>query len=73
MYNVELVSCVQQSDSITHTHAFILFQLLFPRRLLQIIEYRSLCYTAGLGRICYIKWGVSVHCKLLLYPSPPLE
>ena len=40
-----LVSCVQQSGSVTHVS--ILFQIIFPFRLLQNIEQSSLCYTAG--------------------------
>ena len=49
-----LVSGVQQSDSViciyihthTHTHTHIyFFQILFHYRLLQDIEYSSLCYT----------------------------
>ena len=36
MDNVVLVSGIQQSDSVTHI--FILFQILFPQRLLQNIE-----------------------------------
>lgn len=35
---------VQQSDSLIHVS--VLFQLLVPCRLLQNIEYSSLCYTA---------------------------
>ena len=38
-----LVSSVHQSDSVT----YILFQTLFLYRLLQNIEYSSLCYTIG--------------------------
>ena len=45
--NVALVSGVQQSDSVIHTHISILFQVLFPFRLLQNIEQSSLCYTVG--------------------------
>ena len=45
--NVVLVSGVQQSDSVRHTHVFILFQILFPFRLLHNIERSSLCYTVG--------------------------
>ena len=45
--NVVLVSGVQQSDSVIHTHVPILFQILFPIRLLQNIEQGSLCYTVG--------------------------
>ena len=45
--NVVLVSGVQQSDSVIHIHVSILFQILFPSKLLQNIEQRSLCYTVG--------------------------
>ena len=62
IYNVVLVSGVQQSDSdmciyiyvyigtyiYTHTHIYILFQILFHYRSLQDIECSSLCYTLGL-------------------------
>ena len=41
------VSGVQHSDSVIHLHVSILFQILFPFRLLQNIEQRSLCYTVG--------------------------
>ena len=47
MNNVILVSGVQQSDSVSHIHVSILFQILFPFRLLQSIEWSSLCYTIG--------------------------
>ena len=39
--NVVLVSGVQQSDSVIHIY---LFQVIFPYRLLQNIEYSSLLY-----------------------------
>ena len=45
--NILLVSGVQQSDSVIHMHKAILFQVLFPYRLLQNIEQSSLCYTVG--------------------------
>ena len=45
IYSVVLVSSVEQSDSIIHIHIFILFQILFPYKLLQNTEYHSLCYT----------------------------
>ena len=41
-----LVSGVQYSDSVIYI--YILFQILFLYRLLQDIEYCSLCYTVGL-------------------------
>ena len=45
LINVVLVSGVQQGDSVIHTHASFLFQILFPIRLLQNTEQSSLCYT----------------------------
>ena len=45
--NVVIVSGVQQSDSVLHIHVSILFQILFPFRLLHNIEQSSLCYTVG--------------------------
>ena len=38
IYNVVLVSGIQQSDSVIHTHKSTLFQILFPYRLLQNTE-----------------------------------
>ena len=43
IYNVMLVSSVKQSNSVTYTHIYILLQILFYYRLLQDIEYCSLC------------------------------
>ena len=37
----------QQSDSVLHTHVPILFQIIFPFKLLHNIEQSSLCYTVG--------------------------
>ena len=45
MNNVVLLSGVWQSDATIHTHVSILFQILFPLRLLHNIEQSSLCYT----------------------------
>ena len=64
-----------------HTHTYIFFfQILFPHRLLQNIEYNSLCYTVSLYwlSILYILLCVFVNAKLLIYPFPspqlsPLE
>ena len=42
-----LVSGIQQSDSVIHIQVSILFQVIFPFRLLQNIEQSSLCYTVG--------------------------
>ena len=52
MYNV---LGVQKSDSIICVCVHILFQVLFPSRLLlQDIEYSSLCFTADSSRLSYI-------------------
>ena len=47
IYNVVLVSGVQQSNSVIHMHIYILFPILFHYRLLQDIEYSSLYHTVG--------------------------
>ena len=47
--NFVLVSGVQLSDSVihTHTHTYILFNIHFHYGLSQDIKYSSLCYTGG--------------------------
>ena len=45
--NVVIASGVQQSDSFIHICVSVLFQILFPFRLLHNIEQSSLCYTVG--------------------------
>ena len=47
MNNTVLVSGIEQSDLFTHVHVSILFQILFPFRILQTTEQRYLCYTVG--------------------------
>ena len=47
IYNVVIISAVQQSGSVIHVHTSILFQILFPCRPSQNIRQNSLCYTAG--------------------------
>ena len=48
IYNVVLVSGVQHSDSVIHLSIYIFIQILFPYRLLQNIEYSSLCWILSL-------------------------
>ena len=55
IYNVMLVSSVQQSDSAPHIHVSILFQILFPCRLLWNSQYSSPCYTVGPYWLFYIQ------------------
>ena len=47
IYNVVLTSAAQQSDSHVHPRTSMLFQILFPQRLSQNPEQRSLCSSAG--------------------------
>ena len=53
---VVLVSGIQQSGSMTHIHASILFQILFPLRLLQSSEQSPLCSIVG-------AWGLNILIK----------
>ena len=54
IYNVVLVSGVQQSGSVMHIHLSVLFQILFPYRLLLSVE-SSLYYIAGtVDCLCYV-------------------
>ena len=55
MNKVVLVSGVQQSDSVIHIHVSIVFEILFPLRLLLDTEQISLCYT---GSFIYFKVNV---------------
>ena len=50
IYNVVLVSSIQQSDSVIHMsiYLYILFQIIFCYRLLQDTEFSSVCYTGDL-------------------------
>ena len=67
--SVVLVSGVQQSDSVIHIHVSILFQIIFPIRLLQNIEPSSLCYTVGpcwLSILFYFLNFISLYSRFLL-------
>ena len=44
VYNVVLISAVQQSDSVIYVYIYILFHVLFCYGLSQDIEYTSPCY-----------------------------
>ena len=56
-----LVSGVQQSDSVLHVHVSILFQIIFPFRLLHNIDYRSLCYTVGPCQLAILNITVLIN------------
>ena len=51
------VSSAQQSGSVTHLRVSVLFQILFPFRLLPEVEQSSLCYTIG---PCWLSFFVVV-------------
>ena len=61
IYNVVLVSGVQQSDSIIHMYVTILFQVLFPFQLLPNIEQSSLCYTYTVQFLCKSIFSSVLH------------
>ena len=77
-----LVSGVQQSDSVIHIHVAILFQILFPFRLLHNIEQSSLCYTVGPCLLIHFKYSsvymsipnflqlMNLHWHLIVNQSP---
>ena len=48
---VVLISGIQYNDSVMHTYIFIFSDSFFPN-----IEYRSLCYLAGLCWLCIFKF-----------------
>ena len=70
IYNVVLVSGIQQSESVIHIHVSTLFQILFPYKPLQRIVQSSLCYRVGPYYLYYIWCFVHVNPDLPIYPSP---
>ena len=74
--NVVSVSGVQQSFSIIHIPVPILFQILFPLRLLLKTEQSSLCYTADSYWLSILNTVVCIHVSPnlslpTLPPTPP--
>ena len=49
LYNAVLISSVQHSDSVIHTHTQIFFLRFFSVVAIKCIKCSSLCYTAGPG------------------------
>ena len=73
IYNIVLVSGVQQSDLVTHIYVCIytLFSILLHFSLLQDSEYSSLCYTVK--HCCYLFYiwqCISVNSIFLNYLLP---
>ena len=56
-----------------HLFNYIILQILFPYRLLQNIEYGSLCYTVNPCCLSILYIVVSVNLILLIYPFPPFS
>ena len=66
VFSMLLVSGVQQSDSVIH---IFFSQIFFPYRLLQNIEYSSLCYTVGPCWLSILLHSLLVHwCSLCPLP-----
>ena len=68
MNNVVVVSGIQQSDSVIHIHVSILFQIIFPFRLLHNTEQSSLCYTVGPCWLFILNIAVCA-CQSQTYPE----
>ena len=69
--NAVFISCVLPSDSVTHIQVSILFQILFPFRLLQNIGQSSLCYAVGPGWLSVLNIAVCrCQSQTPIYPSP---
>ena len=75
--NAVLLSVVQKSDSVAHTLVSILFQNLFPFRLLHNIEQSSLhstvcpCWLSILSIVvCTSEKGMATHSIILAWRIP---
>ena len=70
IYNVVLITAVQQSDSVIHIHSFfkIFFSIIVQHRILN--EYSFLCYTVGLLFIHCIYRSLYVQPQLLTATLP---
>ena len=74
IYNIVLVSSVQQSESAICIYKATLFQILFPSRLLQNMEQSSLCYTVGPCQLSVLQMVVHIcqpQTPNLFSPAPP--
>ena len=73
IYNVVLVSGVEQSEQVIPTYVSTLSQTLFPYRSLQSTEYSSLCYTVCpyQSSILYIVVCICQSPNLSLSPLSP--
>ena len=69
-YRLLLVSGVQQSESVTHIHISIPFQIPFPQRPLQSTEEGSCAYSRSLLVIYFIYSGVCMSIPILQFITP---
>ena len=70
IYNVVLILGVQQSDSVQLYIYLYPYLYLYLYRLLQNIEYSSLCYTVGPCWLSILYIVMYVNHQILIYPSP---
>ena len=72
IYKVVIISAAQQSDSVTHTDTFILFQILFPYRLSRMLG-RVLCaiQQVPVGQSFHMPQRAYANPKPLVHPSHP--
>ena len=63
LYNVVLVSALQQSKLVIRIHISTLFQISFPFRSPQITEQSSLCYIVGSHQLSILQYIVVYMCQ----------
>ena len=61
------VSSVQRSSSVTHIRVSVLFQILFPFRLLPNVEQSSLCHIVGPFWLSFFSFVLKSFLNLLQY------
>ena len=71
IYNVVLVSAVQQSQSVVHLQISTPFQILFPYKSLQSTEQSSLCYAVGSYQLSILYIVVCICQSQSTNLSPP--
>ena len=71
LYDVVLVSAVQQSESAACKHRSLLFWISFPFRSPQSIEKSSLFYQGKFSLVIYFIQSICVNPNLSIHSTPP--
>ena len=63
VYNVVLISAVQQNESVIHMYCFIFFSIVVYHRILTIVQYKTLFTVCkSYHAKCTVRWHF--HCGL---------